>query len=62
MTLTINEGTNATRPSDLVEATKDLRFLSVGETATLMESRPTEESFTGSDFMRDLKKVVNTKP
>jgi len=55
--------TNATRPSDLIEATKDLRLLSVGETASLLESRPSEEStFTRSDFMRDLKKVVDAKP
>jgi hypothetical protein len=56
MTLTLNAGTNTTRPTDLVESTRGLRFLSVSEVADLLESQPTEESLT-----RDSAKAVDAK-
>lgn len=41
--------TNSTRPSDLAESTKDMRFLSVIEIADLLGAMPAALTFAPSD-------------
>ncbi len=65
MSASINEGTNVTRPGDLVESTRGLRFLSLSETAFFLASNPTVTSVgragfeTGAEAIEDLRGHVN---
>jgi hypothetical protein len=56
-------GTNETRSNDLATATKEMRFLTISETACILGSGPTVSSRfgfeTGGEVLRDLRDHLN---
>jgi hypothetical protein len=50
MSTGVNDGTNVTRPSDLVKSTSDLRFLSINETSYFWGVNPTATTIGRSSF------------
>ncbi len=57
MSTSINDGTNVTRPSDLAESTRGLRFLSPSETSffSTVTSFGRGEFETGTETLEDLR-------